>query len=118
MTYVVSESCVACKYTDCVTPCPVDAFREGRNALVIDPEVCIDCALCVPECPVDAIAHEHQLPERQRAWIRLNRDLARQWPLIRRAQAALSGAADWAAVADKVGQLDRRPGGRGCDEAD
>ena len=103
------------------TPTTVPAAgqaSEGRNALVIDPEVCIDCALCVPECPVDAIAHEHQLPERQRAWIRLNRDLARQWPPITRARAALPGAAGWAAVADKVGQLDRRPGSRHRDESE
>src|SRR5207342_2738056 len=55
MTYVVTESCIKCKYTDCVEVCPVDCFREGPNMLVIDPEECIDCTLCVPECPADAI---------------------------------------------------------------
>ena len=55
MTHVVTEACVRCKYTDCVAVCPVDAFREGRNMLVIDPDECIDCAVCIPECPVDAI---------------------------------------------------------------
>lgn len=118
MTHVVSESCVLCKYTDCVTPCPVDAFREGRNALVIDPEACIDCTLCVPECPVNAIAPEHELPENQRAWIRINRDLARQWPPIHRAHAALRDAAHWADQRDKVGRLDRRPGRERSAEAD
>ncbi len=63
MTYIVAEPCIKCKYTDCVSVCPVDAFREGANCLVIDPDVCIDCDLCVPECPVDAIFSEDDLPE-------------------------------------------------------
>ena len=58
MTYVVMENCIRCKYTDCVEVCPVDAFREGPNFLVIDPEDCIDCDVCVPECPVEAILPE------------------------------------------------------------
>ncbi len=63
MTYIVAEPCIKCKYTDCVSVCPVDAFREGANCLVIDPDICIDCDLCVPECPVDAIFSEDDLPE-------------------------------------------------------
>ena len=64
MTYVVTESCVKCKYTDCVDVCPVDCFREGPNMLVIDPDECIDCTLCVPECPVEAIFAETMFPMR------------------------------------------------------
>jgi len=69
MTYVVTESCIKCKYTDCVDVCPVDCFREGPNMLVIDPDECIDCTLCVPECPVEAIYAEDDVPDAQREWI-------------------------------------------------
>ena len=62
MTFVVTEACIRCKYTDCVAVCPVDAFREGGTFLVIDPDDCIDCAVCVPECPVEAIYAEEDLP--------------------------------------------------------
>jgi ferredoxin len=62
MTFVVTEACIRCKYTDCVDVCPVDAFREGPNFLVIDPDECIDCAVCVPECPVNAIYAEEDVP--------------------------------------------------------
>jgi ferredoxin len=69
MTYVVTESCIKCKYTDCVDVCPVDCFHEGPNMLVIDPEECIDCTLCVPECPVEAIFAEDDVPDSQQEWI-------------------------------------------------
>ena len=65
MTHIVSESCIRCKYTDCVDVCPVDCFREGPNMLVIDPDECIDCAVCIPECPVNAIYAEEDLPTDQ-----------------------------------------------------
>ncbi len=68
MTFVVTEACIRCKYTDCVDVCPVDAFREGPNFLVIDPDECIDCAVCVPECPVNAIYAEEDVPAGQRAF--------------------------------------------------
>jgi ferredoxin len=66
MTYVVTESCIKCKYTDCVDVCPVDCFREGPNMLVIDPDECIDCTLCVAECPVEAIFAEDDVPDSQK----------------------------------------------------
>ena len=66
MTYIVTENCIKCKYTDCVDVCPVDCFKEGPNMLVIDPEECIDCTLCVAECPVDAIYSEDDLPDDQK----------------------------------------------------
>src|SRR3990170_1193614 len=71
MTYVVTESCIRCKYTDCVDVCPVDCFREGPNFLVIDPDECIDCTLCVAECPVEAIFAEDDLPDLRGATILL-----------------------------------------------
>ena len=78
MTYVVTETCIKCKYTDCVDVCPVDCFREGPNMLVIDPDEYIDCTLCVAECPVEAIFAEDDVPEDQRKWTPLNAELARR----------------------------------------
>ena len=77
MTHVVTESCIKCKYTDCVDVCPVDCFREGPNFLSIDPDECIDCAVCIPECPVNAIYAEEDVPEDQRDFIKLNVDLSK-----------------------------------------
>jgi ferredoxin len=77
MTFVVTEACIRCKYTDCVDVCPVDAFREGPNFLVIDPDDCIDCAVCVPECPVNAIFGEEDVPTDQQHFTALNAELAR-----------------------------------------
>ena len=82
MTYVVTETCIQCKYTDCVDVCPVDCFVEGPNFLAIDPEECIDCTLCVAECPVEAIFAEDDVPEGQQEFIEINARLAKVWPLI------------------------------------
>ena len=102
MTYVVTESCIRCKYTDCVSVCPVDCFREGPNFLVIDPEECIDCNLCVPECPVNAIYPEDEVPEDQKQFIDLNAELAIKWPAITVIKPALSNADEWAKVKAKL----------------
>jgi len=107
MTYVVTETCIKCKYTDCVDVCPVDCFREGPNMLVIDPDECIDCTLCVPECPVEAIFAEDDVPDAQQAFIALNRELAAQWPAIIERKAAPSDADEWAKVKDKKQHLER-----------
>jgi ferredoxin len=107
MTYVVTESCVKCKYTDCVDVCPVDAFREGPNFLAIDPDECIDCTLCVAECPVEAIFAEDDVPEDQRAFLQLNGELSRQWKPIVMTRAAPRDADEWAKVKDKKELLDR-----------
>ena len=72
MAYVVTESCIKCKYTDCVDVCPVDCFREGPNMLVIDPEECIDCGACEPECPVEAIFPEDALPDKWEPFVKIN----------------------------------------------
>ena len=82
MTHVVTESCIKCKYTDCVDVCPVDCFHEGPNMLVIDPDECIDCAVCIPECPVNAIYAEDDVPDDQKEFIALNAELAKVWPVI------------------------------------
>ena len=88
MTYVVTETCIKCKYTDCVDVCPVDCFREGPNMLVIDPDECIDCTLCVAECPVEAIFAEDDVPDTQREFIQMNAELAKVWkPIIEKKDA-------------------------------
>ena len=107
MTFVVTDACISCKYTDCVDVCPVDAFREGPNFLVIDPNECIDCAVCVPECPVAAIYAEEDVPSDQRDFTPLNAELARQWKPITRTKPALPDADAWSKVHDKLGELKR-----------
>ena len=95
MTFVVSESCIKCKYTDCVDVCPVDCFYEGPNMLVIHPDECIDCALCEPECPVDAIYAEDELPETQSEFLALNKALSGNWPNITEVKLPPEDADDW-----------------------
>ena len=107
MTFVVTESCIRCKYTDCVDVCPVDAFREGPNFLVIDPDDCIDCAVCVPECPVNAIYADEDVPQDQRDFTPLNAELARQWKPITRTKLPLPDAEEWVGVKAKRGELER-----------
>lgn len=106
MTHVVTESCIRCKYTECVKVCPTDAFREGPNMLVIEPDDCIDCALCVPVCPPRAIFLEADLPSEQEAFTAINLRLARQWPEISRGKAPLPDADDWLPVKHKREWLD------------
>ena len=105
MTYVVAENCIRCKYTDCVEVCPVDCFREGDNFLVIDPEECIDCSLCVPECPAGAIYAADDLPEDQKPFIALNAGLAKQWPSITVKKDAPPDADTWRDVQGKLQYL-------------
>jgi len=107
MTYVVAENCIRCKYTDCVDVCPVDCFREGENFLVIDPEECIDCTLCVAECPANAIYAEDDLPEDQRHYTELNAELAKQWKPIIAKKTAPDDADDWLKVKEKFHLLIR-----------
>jgi len=107
MTHVVTESCIKCKYTDCVDVCPVDCFREGPNMLVIDPDECIDCAVCIPECPVNAIYAEDDVPPAQRQFTALNAELARGWPSITDKKAAPPDADEWKDVKEKLDLLER-----------
>ncbi len=95
MTFVVTENCIKCKYTDCVDVCPVDCFHEGPNFLVIDPEECIDCTLCEPECPAEAIFAEDELPENQEKYIEINADLSTKWPVLAEVRDALPDADEW-----------------------
>jgi ferredoxin len=80
MTYVVTDNCIACKYTDCVEVCPVDCFYEGDNMLVIHPDECIDCGVCEPECPADAIKSDTETNLEK--WLEINREYATKWPNI------------------------------------
>ena len=107
MTYVVTESCIKCKYTDCVDVCPVDCFREGPNMLVIDPDECIDCTLCVPECPVEAIFAEDDVPDEQKAFTALNAELSKVWQPIIERKPAPTDADQWAKVKAKKNLLER-----------
>ena len=101
MTYVVTENCIQCKYTDCVDVCPVDCFVEGPNFLAIDPEECIDCTLCVAECPVEAIFAEDDVPEDQQEFIEINARLAKVWPIISQRKDPLPDADKFASETNK-----------------
>lgn len=107
MAYVVTESCIRCKYTDCVDVCPVDCFKAGPNFLVIDPDECIDCAVCIPECPVNAIYAEEDVPEDQRDFIAINRELSKLWPTITKRTDPMPDADQWAKIMPKQQHLDR-----------
>ena len=107
MAYVVTEPCIRCKYTDCAAVCPVSCFHEGPNFLVIDPDECIDCDICVRECPVEAIFPADEVPAGQVAFIALNAELARSWPVIDVRKDPPPDAAEWAAVTDKLVYLQR-----------
>lgn len=107
MAFVVTEPCIKCKYTDCVEVCPVDCFYEGPNFLVINPDECIDCALCEPECPVEAIMEEGVVPADQEEFIQLNAELAQQWPNIAVKKPCPPDAEQWDTVTDKKHLLER-----------
>ena len=107
MSHVVTENCIKCKYTDCVEVCPVDCFHAGPNMLVIDPEECIDCTLCVEECPAEAIFPEEELPNGQEHFLELNRQLAAKWPVLPQKIPAPDDAAQWDGVPEKLPLLRR-----------
>lgn len=99
MAHVVTQACIRCKYSDCVEVCPVDAFREGANMVVIDPEACICCGACVTECPIGAIADEDE--PAGAPWAELNARHARLWPIITKRRTAQPDAAQFVDVPDK-----------------
>lgn len=107
MTHVVAENCIKCKYTDCVDVCPVDCFKEGPNFLVIDPDECIDCGVCVPECPAAAIFAEEDLPEDQQHFTQINEELCATFTPINRSKSPLPDADQWNNVPDKLQHLER-----------
>ncbi len=95
MTYLVTENCIKCKHTDCVVVCPVDCFYEGPNFLAINPDECIDCGVCVPECPVNAIVPDNDVNVDVVFWTELNRKLSKKWPVITTKKDALPDADLW-----------------------
>ena len=107
MTYIVTDACIKCKFMDCVEVCPVDCFHEGPNFLVIDPDECIDCTLCEPECPAEAIFSEEEVPKGQEAFLKINADLAKSWPVITEKKPAPADAKDWQGKPDKLKLLER-----------
>jgi ferredoxin len=111
MTYVVTEDCVKCKYMDCVTVCPVNCFYEGQNMLVIHPDECIDCGVCEPECPPQAILSDSD-PKAQE-WLALNAEYARKWPKISSKGTVPADAADWVNVSEKYSGYFRPEPGEG-----
>lgn len=110
MTFVVTEPCIKCKYTDCVSVCPVACFKEGANMLVIDPEECIDCGVCVDECPVTAIFPEEEVPDKWQKYIELNAQYAQDWPGIEESKDAMETAEEFKDVEDKADLFDAEPG--------
>jgi ferredoxin len=109
MTYVVTDNCIKCKFTDCVEVCPVDCFYEGENMLVIHPDECIDCGVCVPECPAEAIYPDTD-PTVGSDWLRLNKEYAEKWPNITQKKPALPEADALNGVADKLHFFSPEPG--------
>lgn len=109
MAYIVAEPCINCKFTDCVDVCPVDCFYEGKNFLVIHPEDCIDCGACEPECPVEAIFEEDELPEKWNSYVEFNAKFAEEWPNITAKQDQLPIAEEWRDNDDKGDALSEDP---------
>jgi len=103
MTYVVTEDCIKCKYTDCVEVCPVDCFYEGENMLVINPDECIDCGVCEPECPAEAILPDSE--EAAEKWIDLNSKQANIWPNITEKKDPSPDADDYQGMENKFEQF-------------
>lgn len=106
MTFVVTENCIQCKFTDCVEVCPVDCFHEGPNFLVINPDECIDCALCEPECPANAIFSEDDLPEKHQAFIEINAKYSQYWPVITQHKEPVPDAEAWNGKENKLDLLE------------
>ncbi len=106
MTYLVTDNCIKCKHTDCVDVCPVDCFHEGPNFMVINPDECIDCAVCVPECPVDAIVADTDADVDIVFWTDLNQRLANKWPVLTAKKSALPDAAEWDGKPGKIDLLE------------
>ena len=99
MTYLVNDKCIKCKFTDCVEVCPVDCFYEGENMLVINPDECIDCGVCEPECPVEAIVPD--TIEGTEKWLEVNTKYSEIWPNIKEKKDAPSDAKEWESVSNK-----------------
>lgn len=108
MPYVVTDACIRCKYMDCVEVCPVDCFYEGKNMLVINPDECIDCGVCEPECPAEAIVSDGD--PRAADWTEKNRELAGKWPNITHKGEVPADADAWKGKEGKAAELSEEPG--------
>jgi ferredoxin len=108
MTYVVNDNCIRCKFMDCVSVCPVDCFYEGENMLVIHPDECIDCGVCEPECPVEAIKPDTEPGLEE--WLKLNAEYAKQWPNITVKREPPPDAKEWEGKPNKVEHFSPKPG--------
>jgi ferredoxin len=107
MTHLVTENCIKCKHTDCVAVCPVDCFYEGPNFLVINPDECIDCGVCIPECPVDAIVEDDDKNlENTQFWYDLNARLSQKWPSITKRKSPPPDAEEWKDKPNKLSLLE------------
>lgn len=109
MTYIVTENCIKCKYMDCVEVCPVDCFYEGENMLVIHPDECIDCGVCEPECPAEAILPDTE--DGQEEWLEINVKYSAEWPNITAKGESPGDADDWKDKPGKKAELSTNPGG-------
>ena len=104
MTHLVTENCIKCKHTDCVSVCPVDCFYEGPNFLAINPDECIDCGVCIPECPVNAIVADNDTNTDITLWLGINTRLSNKWPVITKKKLALPEAEEWKDKPNKIDQ--------------
>lgn len=108
MTYIVNDACIKCKYTDCVSVCPVDCFYEGENMLVINPDECIDCGVCEPECPAGAILPD--TTEEAQKWVEFNKKYSEMWPNIFEQKDPMPDAEQWDGVEGKMEHFSENPG--------
>lgn len=108
MTYIVTENCIRCKYMDCVEVCPVDCFYEGENMLVIHPEECIDCGVCEPECPAEAIKSDNEQGIEE--WLELNKEFAQKWPNIAHKKNPPEDSKEWDGIQGKKKEFSANPG--------
>lgn len=108
MTYVVTEACIKCKYMDCVEVCPVDCFYEGENMLVINPNECIDCGVCEPECPAEAILPDSE--DGLEEWLEINAKFSEVWPVLTQKRDTPEDADEWRGVENKKEHLSEKPG--------
>jgi ferredoxin len=106
MTHLVTENCIQCKHTDCVSVCPVDCFYEGPNFLVINPDECIDCGVCIPECPIDAIVTDNNQDINIEFWVKLNTRLSKQWLNINKKKDPLPDNEYWNQKSNKINLLE------------
>jgi len=111
MAFIVCEPCIKCRYTECAGVCPVDCFRAGETMLVIDPEECIDCGVCVNECPVHAIYSEDEVPAKWRDYIELNARYSKEWPVVEETRDPLPTADEFKDIREKREHFSPNPAG-------